>query len=132
MKKLPEYLNINSPELAMAIAGFLKSQGWTIEGNLLFDRVRTHKRFGESKTICLHVWQTSEPPRISNHSDESYDLIGIPVNSWLEFYNLCFDPPEPLIRIGDYEIKFSEKGVKVGCTFVDWKTIEAILAKCPK
>lgn len=129
MKKLPEYLNVNSPELAMAIAGFLLAQGWHVSNNLAFDRAR-NDFFMESKTICLHVFLNDK--RITNYSDTGFHEEGIPVNSWLEFYNLCFDPPEPPIRVGDHEVRFAQTGVKVGCTFVDWKTIEAILAKKPK
>lgn len=132
MKKLPEYLNVNSPELAMAIAGFLKLQGWDTNTNINFSRARDNNLFANSKTICLRLYANNTPPSLVLYTENHFLDGGTHVNSWLEFYNLCFDPPEPPIRIGDYTVEFRTSGIQVGCTKVSWETIEKILVKRPK
>lgn len=128
MKTLPDYISCITPELALAIASFLKEEGWNRSGNLNPNRgITSVPAFGgwcvlkcnkDNKTVSLQS------------SETSVAYAGYPaVTSLKEFRDLLIDPP---IEIGEYTAELRPDGVQVGCTFVPWSTVEELLARRPK
>jgi hypothetical protein len=118
-----------TPELALAIAGYLETKGFTRSNYISADMIEL-RHFMQGPRWFLSIdkyvtWYTSNP--------KVAEVKGAPqVASLKEFLDLAQKEQEPEIKIGEYVAKFDATGVQVGCQQVPWETIEAILARKPK
>jgi hypothetical protein len=119
---LPSYIEVPTAELMFAIAEWLESNGYLREENTRPKTFVPKSYVFQTRPKVLKV----ENNTVCWFSTESRD-DSAKVNSFSEFLAL----QEPKIKVGEFSVVPSEKGIQVGCTFVPWDKVEAILALKP-
>lgn len=128
MKELPRYIFFSTAELTLLFAQFYKDAGGILDPNLETtpDLMSSAWTLGNGHVIYVDP----DKNRAARQSDQQHGRIDKRINNIQELLDLFV---EPIIKVGEYEVTFDNPaGVKVGCTFVPWKTIDEIIARKPK
>ncbi len=101
-----------TPTSSEAIQLLLFKSGYCWEGSGKYRYVK-HLQYG-----FLTIHTTYETFDCSNTGFHGYPII--------KFQELCDLLDKPTMKIGEYDVEFTDNGVKVGCQFVSRDEINAI------
>lgn len=124
---LPEYINFPSLYFAMLAARIIADNSEREPyGNITPDH-HGHEEgmwIPDDGPVCLRI----DNYYLSCESDSLKENAPT-VSTLKELSDLIEDKP---LKVGNYSVEPKPNGIQVGCTFVPWETMEAILALKPK